>query len=779
MADDLEVARAALRHAVENPESFTASEINAFSDVVERAQSQPTSLPEVTIVGDRDAKPELSTPLTRSPEPPTVASLPRTDRAAKLEATESAHAKWADDLFDPKAATASKVRELARDPEYHPPIPQHDGMVEKLLHPLDSINAAARLVGGADRVYEPSLDQFRRDMGPHLGERAGQLDESSREYKMYADAQWLKAYEQAKAEGKSIIRQAYHQDKGWGERVVSGAHDVMANGVAGLHGAADAMTMGAAPKLVRMLSPDTANEMASLDETHRPAHVAGEIAGAIAPAGLTNAAVRAGGNVLRGAGLVGAAPSIAKSIGAGAAIGATDTAGRAAVDAADGQGFDANQVAKDSFMNALLGGGVGGAGHLVAAGAGKMVSGLRERLPELAAAEGLGGETSMLRGFVPGKRYEALRQEAAATPGRPSPVGLLAYRLEQPLAEQGAITAAQGKAATAKVNEAYYAAHGDVRRPVDPLLNAATELHAGYHGPDGAPLPGQHERAVGMLRGEIGKMADLEVVPDSHPGAMSFAEARKRGFDVDKYLAKAPPEVREHMLTDMLGVGVVPVPGQFNPRETDTIVSGLDQALKAAQGPGGGPHPELNRLLEASRAVRDQFPDHPTVPGGNWSQFKHAASEQMAAEAREAEMAGVPGAMRGSLTANEAKRLYNNVAGYGDRGRHPEIDASLDAMAKRAGGQAPQDLSDIARVKAVESMQDKRGVFAKVRGGSPLASLSATGTQLRLDPLARATSRVPGASVAAGAVGAQDQPDAPRPLTFDEINRLLSPFGQY
>jgi hypothetical protein len=972
MDDDVEVARKALEHAVANPTAFSAADINAFADVVERANSKPTVLPEVKVYGDPKSKDTpLDTPLSRSPEPqdPLSVKSPKGFKAA-----DDAHQQWAANLFDPNAHTASKIRELARDPEYHPPIPKHDGLVDSLLHPIDSLNSAARLIGGADRVYEPSLDAFRRDMAPHLGDKAGKLDENSPEYKMYADAQWAKAYDQAKAEGKSLIRQQYHQNEGWKEKVVSGAHDAMANGVSAMNGAADSMSLGGGAKLLRLLDraagTNTAGDVANLDETHSAAHTIGEIGGALAPGGIGNTLVREGGNALRGAGIVSKAPSFLKSVGAGAALGATDTLGRAGINAAAGDAT--GDVAHDTLVSSLLGGAMGGAGDLVGKGAGKMVQGLRAKLPELPIAEELGGHTDVMRGFVPGERYGALKQEADAL--GTGPRALLASKLAPPLAEQGALTAAEGQAATGKVNQQYYAAHGNVRRPVDPLLNAATELHDSFHGPDGRPLPGQNERAVAMLRSEIGKMADVEVAPTARPGyhgydgpagptgdfdfglgkapvpphvdpaygqasaaardhfmanegklahamenhpepghpgsnpesdkawsslleeapkykgtvyrgttmspeeiqrllaskklpgshmytsadpeealryaqsgqgqpvvfhidgadgvalggvpryqatevgvpagrkfsivgatedesgtlnvqvrgsgapkaiepddgAMSFAEARKRGFDVDHALRGLPPDVQEAIQSDLLDVGVHVTPKRFNPKETDTVISGLDAALKAAQGPGGGPHPELNRLLEASRAVRDQFPDHQVVPGGSWSGFKHDASMKMAAEERAAAMAGVPGAMRGDMTANEAIGLHGKILGYGDPNRHPEIDQSLRGLAGRAGGEAPQQLEDVRRVAAAESMKDKTGFFAKVRNGMPIASLSQSGIQMRLDPLARSATGLRGGAVG-GSAGAlrNETADDPKPMSFDEINRLLNPTGAY
>lgn len=832
-------ARKALEGWSKDHSLFTDDEVHALLGVAQGggdasssvATGKVTALPEVKIeASPKDHTPfpddAISTPITRAPpEPDTQSAHTEYMAPDKFALIGSNHDKWANDLFVPKTSpeaklSASGVKELYRDPEYHAPQPQHDGLVGSLLHPLDSIAAASEklphfLGGGTEHMYEPSAEQFLRDEGPYLPPKFHQAHtdtasiEQSPEFRMYADAQWAKAHDQAKAEGRSVARHAYVSDEGWANKVRNMAVGGAGHVAAGVNGAADAMTFGLGPKLADVAFPDEAAGRQSLVESHPEAHTAGAIAGFASPGGF--------GNELAGgaAGLAkGLAPAAAKAVprfvqaGAKGALAAgTDVLGRAGVNAASGNPTDWNATGRDAAIAALLGGGMGAGFDALGQAANFHGTNLREKIPALPVAEGFGGKTSVVSGFEPGKRYGELVAEGNAQSPKVHPVSLLAQKLEGPISQAASDVATEGRAATGKVNSAYYAEHGNTRVPVTPLLDAATELHEGLHDPSGNPLPGQHEQASGMLRREIGKMAETKMRPEG-PHTLGFDEAEAKGHNIDHLFRGLDQDQIDMIRSGGMGQGVEVRPRAYNPKETDQIVSGLDAALKAAHGPGGGPHPELNKLLEASRAVRDQFPDSANVPGGNWADFKHNASVRQAVEERAADMAGAPGLLRGTgkagagreappLTAAEAKNLFNTIAGSGGpsgeptaTGRHPEVDTALAQYAQRAGGAAPQNLADIPRVKAVEAVRDRAATKVKIHNGFPMTNLSGEGARMRLDPimsrLALPSTQLGGLR-GGGLGGAGAYPhyrqgqsqNEPPPASLDEINRLLNPNQPY
>jgi hypothetical protein len=114
--------------------------------------------------------------------------------------------------FDDSIQNLSKRKELAAPAEWHPPTPATPP------NPFDSVWGKLTAVkqampdwagGGTEHYIEPSVEQFKLEMAPVLGQAVEGMAEGTPAYREWADAKWMDALGKAQAEGRGIVRDAF------------------------------------------------------------------------------------------------------------------------------------------------------------------------------------------------------------------------------------------------------------------------------------------------------------------------------------------------------------------------------------------------------------------------------------------------------------------------------------------------------------------------------------------------------------------------------------------
>jgi len=114
--------------------------------------------------------------------------------------------------FDDSLQNLSKRKELAAPAEWHPPTPATPP------NPFDSVWGKLTAVkqampdwagGGTEHYIEPSVEQFKLEMAPVLGQAVEGMAEGTPAYREWADAKWMDALGKAQAEGRGIVRDAF------------------------------------------------------------------------------------------------------------------------------------------------------------------------------------------------------------------------------------------------------------------------------------------------------------------------------------------------------------------------------------------------------------------------------------------------------------------------------------------------------------------------------------------------------------------------------------------
>lgn len=674
-----------------------------------------------------------------------IPTLPQGERDPFAEGAEDNEAQAQailKDYQDRSLPSASGVKALYRPPEYTPAQAARSG----------PMGALSTVMSFTDHYREPTIEQFRRDMAPILGApRAMALDEQSPEYEHYADAQWAKVYDQAKAEGKAAVRHSYTPKDGAPRAIASALATWAAMAGAAAGGAAHAATFG----LGNRLMPD--EQAANLERAGEEFPVArgiGNFAGAIA-----NPALRAFGGI--GGKAVGALPdalrsplgdsALASGIG-GAVAGGAASLGEDAVDAATSeQRPDLAMVGRRAIDAAGGGMVLGATGDLLAQGAKGIVNQLRtgsKLAPFVNLLEEGGGSTSFLRGVKPG---EAMSEAKIAAGGTEEPLEHLAGEMVGPMAREARARVASQEAATEATNQSYYQKHAGDTRPVGPLVDWLTRARAELTGPDGQVLPGR-EQVARTLDQYSNKLVKVEGV---YPGDVGLAtrsartpgmrmltgpEAAARGIDVTQAIKDSgfPPEMADQL-------NFIVTPQKLNPQQVDALHDGINLVMK--EGKGGEPDPALAGMGKAVRQVRDQFPGDPILGGATatirdpatgkdiqltgWSAFKHRASQQAASTNRTLGMAGVNGALPETPDANQFKAARGAIADYGNPKRGPENEAlrELAADASRSSFERPEGqgrLDDYLRyghLDVNEYLRDPEG-FASSRTPTETKAIS-------------------------------------------------------
>lgn len=265
--------------------------------------------------------------------------------------------------INPELKSASGALEL-----YEPPIVQPPGTnVEEL--------------GGAEVRYfhEPSLDRFRAKMaklfGPDGAAYAETIGEESPHYQAFADTEWKRFAEKARADGRPAIRKAYAGDEqGWVSQMNEFGYDAPRATTAAGEGAIRTASFGLAPTL------PGGEERA---ERYPGSAFFGELLGGVIPGGVASrVAGKLGGGLLR-------------NVAAGAATGAAEAGGQeaaAALGSAGVPGYEGRQApsAADYFIMSLLGGSGAVPGELIGKGAKGFTETTARKIPELAETRAAG-----------------------------------------------------------------------------------------------------------------------------------------------------------------------------------------------------------------------------------------------------------------------------------------------------------------------------------------------------------------------------------------------------
>lgn len=716
--------------------------------------------------------------------------------------------------------SASQRRDLTRPAEHIPPPPPNT--VYGGMNPLDMFGASLEqarsnlpeLVGGKVEHYlEPPVSQFRRDMAPMLlaqGIDPNSLGHESPQYKEYSDQRWAELYDQAKTEGRSIVRNAYSKPRTFGDKVEIGVTDAAGMGVAAAVGADEAAFGGRGRRMAADLmtptpakfkttlgkslgggldkwfpgsSPDqfatTAAETLGRSSEQSPeykgqlqnyerlaesspgARVAGQMLGAGSSIGM-------GGLASRGVGgfgaLAGAARGAASATGTGTSLAFSE-------DRLPGAG----ELARDAALGAPFGmlGGIHG-------------KRLRETTP-LSNIEDAGmGETEMLRGVRRSPRAVEIQEKATAAMGPGREKDYLVGELEKPMTAGARDLAAMTKRDIGVPQQQYFNMSKDVRKPQTPLLKEAMKIHAGGSYETGGALP-VHGGQNAELQKIIAQASHAEIIPapsgqvtvkSANPASFDLSpeEAAQRGINVDRLM-------QSKMATgDAPGEYVVRVtPRELNPEQTENIIALLHEQIKEGKNAG-----MLDSLHRASREVRDQFPAMGPIdpnatatielgageqlPLKGWSAWQHQAAEKTQRARRVVDTAGLgPGKTPENLGSNQADSLFGRTSAYKTPGRRSDADAALEELAGLGG--ASQGLKEVAGQAGLDEM--KGGILGMAR--RPRSSI-VQGLQTRLDPLL--TFYGPGFGAVSPTVpktlsGKQKLPDGLDPETYQRLRKAM------
>lgn len=671
-------------------------------------------------------------------------------RAADIQAR-----KEHDAARNEKLASASQVTDLYQPPEFIPP-------------GLSALDALPSTFGGkVDHYVEPGLSQFQRDMAgvyPNIHT----LDEGSLQYKQYADAQWKAIYERAQAEGRPVVRMEYAKSPLWtksfGDRAFMTGMQGIGMAASAAHGADDAAFAGMGGRLT-----DTHENGQLLEAANPGSALTGRILGGVNPRSIGNVAARGVAGGLARA-LPGAVPLTESTLGSalasggkGAVAAGTDSLANDAADyALDDRGnvkpegdrgdFDWRGAEKRAAQASLFGGALGAGADLTGQLAGLPGKALRREQPFIEDAERIGGRTeASLRGFKPGKDYEALAKRARAAGTEPPE--LVAGELAPKLVGEGREITEDTKAAIERDVQAYYKQTEGVRRPATALTDSLMQQHTLRT--DGA---GNDLRQNGGIRDLLGMVSDVEAVDGDPttafkaaqadvPGArmLDAAAAAKAGVDVSgamrRFAQKNGISGQAAQILSPDDFHYVVTPRPYTPEEFDQVVEHINDVAKA----GGKPDPTYTPFLKSSRQVRDTFPEmgpadgkaYPLEDGTvltGWSALKqeHADLTQDTRDTlASAGMQREPGT-RPDL--NTRRGAFNAAMNYAEnrRGTMPEETARLKELASGAG-EGPT-LEGLRGTKSMEKAQDAAAIHFGGRHVANPAHVSLGNLRMRIDP---------------------------------------------
>jgi hypothetical protein len=316
--------------------------------------------------GQEGLPPEIPEGTVAESEIPTFAPAAKTNKQV-IEENEKVQEVY-DAQYDQSLPTMSKLREYGRPAEYqgerHPDTGATMGLATGVSAPpgVGVLGASGPGIAALHpiRWQEPSLEEFREDMRG-TGWDVDQLDQNSREYKLYADKQYAKAYDDAVKSGTPIERSAFTD--------FARAHPTAGNALDALqaagYGAEQMLDFGAASRLNEMAYPADRLQRERLESSHPWATFGGALGAAMLPVApatrLGGAAAESAAGTAERFGLGPFGRRLAAGIAGGAAAGATQAAGEELVGSATGGPIDARRAIERTVTSGALGG-VFGAG---------------------------------------------------------------------------------------------------------------------------------------------------------------------------------------------------------------------------------------------------------------------------------------------------------------------------------------------------------------------------------------------------------------------------------
>jgi hypothetical protein len=774
--DDYEVAKKALQHAVDHPDAFSADDIESFTKIVEGGKASaapaekvpstqadfgehsslgPTGLDigspadiqlEQTRLGHEGRQkaemehPKIAKALSAAGVTPGM-PVPSLDEQKRQR-------REALDVYNNDLPSASRRKDLFEPPEYTPP---------QSLAMFPGQMGYQNFAQGKVKIFtEPSVDEFHAELGPVYGEKILREGKESDAYKEFADTKWKHAVEQAKEKGIAAVRNDY--------RSRPDPHVGVTQQIAGLLGSGiDAATFGLGSKLIDKAGEDAPMTLSQAKEGASPlATGAGTLGGSLMnPAFLAAEAAIPVKGALSGAAAAG--------LGAGSNSLLT-SAGRAAT----GEDVSPGEAAKSALLDTALGGTLG----FVGGAASKEIAKKGEELGMKSLEEGGYAKPSLWSGIRPTEKITEAEGAAKkfgfqdAKTGKPLVVDMEATRLEKPFVEEARARQASGKEFGSRAEKEIYEANKRLRVSARPIVDALEEAKASRLDREGRPRTSVAARDIKTIDREIQNYLDPE-------------------------------------LSEMAGE---PVARLYDPKEIDQVIKDIQsldpKALQRGAPTGRQPLPDFESIKQAAHQLRDQIPGGTSfVPEGlettmvddlgkkrtlkDYSAFKHESAKDIAAGARARGMIGLPeGTVPETLGANESRSLQSSLRKVGESGpgQH-EADQVIEDFARATGKTKSVDL--MKAYKAYERLKEQAKIMGRLRLGGlhPQESLSGHGMALRLQAAGPTLGKAGRLSGAIGKTGRQYLPPLmagrfgselqgpEEPLTLDEVNRRLDPFG--
>lgn len=644
--------------------------------------------------------------------------------------------------FDKSNKTsASQRRDLIREAEHipeRPPPLASPNPLEMFSSSLDKARSNLPMFaegGMVEHYLEPPLAQFQRDMFPTLGPKVFQMDHNSRAYKEYSDQQWIPILEQAKAEGRAVVRVAYKDAQTGKDKAGKFIAENILGPMSGFAAGADRVMAGLPGRAVQAATGDEGfrANLRRLGETSPVSEFAGEVVGGANPFSPGGMTARAVGGALPAAGAKGLIGATGRGALAGGLSGAATTGAIAASE-------DRLPTGGELFLGGGLGAVPGGIGGL-------HKKSLVRAVPEVGVAESTGiGKTDLVSGMkrdLKGRISQEAAEEATGQAGREA--DYVGGRLERYLTRGARELSAMTKDEIASVKEPFFNMTDDVLKPQTPLLKEAMKLHkeGSYASGEGLPARGPQNQ---WLRDTIGRASNAEVVPsinnkaitrtaNPHSFDLTPEEAYQQGIDTKRVMESYMD--MEHLAPGEYMIRVTPK--ELNPRQTEEVLGAMFDKIGHGEG-----DPAYKALHRAAGEVRDQFPAKgPIDPNarsvidlGNgqslelkgWSAYMREAGKKTSKAQRTLELGGFSkGDTPEKLGGNEAIGQFGSTQSYMQPGHHPDVDKALEELAGLGG--APEGLLGAgAGEKALKTLRGSTGIPTSYRG-------LLQGGRMRLDPL--------------------------------------------
>lgn len=391
------------------------------------------------------------------------------------------------------------------------------------------------------------------------------------------------------------------------------------------------------------------------------------------------------------------------------------------------EGGSLEDVATSAGTGAAVGLATGGALQgTVGEMAGRLRGLIREKFPEIGQVEAGGARTSVLSGVKPGPELKAIQGEAGAR--GTNPVDYQADLLTAPIDRQGRLELKDlNKSIGQDVRDYGASPAGAQKRPVTDLLNALTdEYSSNVSRETGRPLAGSGAK-LDFLRENIRDMSDIRFTLQTANGKapkgavrMSYQEAAKRGYDVER---EAQEQLSNPAMAGMMDVIIRPA--EYNAEETIQAIRNLDDrlaALRSPVGPGVAVSPKVNAQ---AHSLTDQFPGLPEMRAGHAASKGEMADKLYSAGINDKAFVGAP----------EQRPVFQQLLGYGDRGRQPAQDTALQDLASKLP-EGKRQLQLLQALKALERLKGESLPPFQIRpSGKPGLSLPKRAIATRGDPL--------------------------------------------